>query len=628
MTRRTTTRWVAAAVATLLLVGLAPAQAAPTWLPEQTVSGAPFEYTLNARIAVDPLGNATAVWYHSAAGVGLVRASHRPAGGSWSAPLTISDPDRFAESPDVVVDRSGAVTAAWYAAAPVGGNQIESARLPVGGSWGSPTLVGAAQLTGPRLAVDNAGVVTVVWLEFRSEYIVRVSSLAPGGSWTIGKDLSNTAVGSINPQIAVDPSTGAAVAVWHTFDGTSLIYASRRPPGGAWSPAQLVSGLGENANPNPRVSIDPQGNATVVFGKYFTDHYEAFWSSAPQIGTWSNPQRLSTPGKTVSEVAVTAVSSGETVATWTEQLDATQVVRASSRSVSGTWSAAVPLSDPTGSAGGLSMAAGADGSTYALWQWNSGDSHPLQLGTRRPGGVWSAPVDVAAQPAYTPDATHAIGVDDDGDVAVAYLNGSPSPVTVAVRALDVAGPVVTLTAPTTATAGTTQNFTATATDHWSAVASYAWSFGDGGTATGPGVAHTYAAAGSYPVTLTVTDAVGNATTRTATTAVAAPVPLLALFKLKKKRIATDEKTKLKVGLNTASTLKLVFKSKHKHLVKGKKKYVTVVLRKQLPAGLSKITIEAKVKGVRLKPDSYVLTGVATNSSGKSPKKKVTLKVVR
>jgi PKD repeat protein len=37
------------------------------------------------------------------------------------------------------------------------------------------------------------------------------------------------------------------------------------------------------------------------------------------------------------------------------------------------------------------------------------------------------------------------------------------------------------------------------------VTSYAWSFGDGGTATGATAPHTYAAAGTYTVTLTVTD---------------------------------------------------------------------------------------------------------------------------
>ena len=393
MTRRTTTRWVATAIATLLLVGAAPAQAAPTWLPEQTVSGAPFELTLNARIAVDPSGNATAVWYHSALGVGLVRASHRPAGGSWSAPLTISDPNRFAQAPDIVVDRSGTVTVAWMAQGP-GGNQIESARLPLGGSWSAPGLVGPGDLAAPRLALDNSGTVTVVWLESRTNYIVRTSSLAPGGTWTVGKDLSNTAVSSINPQIAVDPATGAAVAVWQTFDGTSLIYASRRPPGGAWSPAQLVSELGENANPNPRVSIDHLGTATVLFGKDFAGHYEAFWSSAPQIGTWSTPTSVD-PGQHRRRGRRHRRVLGETVATWTEQLDSSRRPRVDAicqRDVERRGHAVRPHRGLRGVEHGRRCRR-LDVRAVALAR---PPTPTRAAGEAPPGGVWSAPVDVAA----------------------------------------------------------------------------------------------------------------------------------------------------------------------------------------------------------------------------------------
>lgn len=65
-------------------------------------------------------------------------------------------------------------------------------------------------------------------------------------------------------------------------------------------------------------------------------------------------------------------------------------------------------------------------------------------------------------------------------------------------------------------------FTSTSTDSDGTIASHAWAFGDNGTGTGASVNHTYAAGGTYSVTLTVTDNGGATGTTTQSVTVTSP----------------------------------------------------------------------------------------------------------
>jgi len=75
------------------------------------------------------------------------------------------------------------------------------------------------------------------------------------------------------------------------------------------------------------------------------------------------------------------------------------------------------------------------------------------------------------------------------------------------------------------TSGLTANFTDSSTDTGGTISSYAWTFGDGGTSTATSPSHTYAAAGTYSVTETVTDGVsGKSSSKSASVTVAASAP--------------------------------------------------------------------------------------------------------
>lgn len=66
------------------------------------------------------------------------------------------------------------------------------------------------------------------------------------------------------------------------------------------------------------------------------------------------------------------------------------------------------------------------------------------------------------------------------------------------------------------------NFTSTATDSDGSIAQYAWTFGDGGSASTANPSHTYGAAGTYTVTLTVTDNNGATDSASASVTVTEP----------------------------------------------------------------------------------------------------------
>jgi PKD repeat protein len=88
------------------------------------------------------------------------------------------------------------------------------------------------------------------------------------------------------------------------------------------------------------------------------------------------------------------------------------------------------------------------------------------------------------------------------------------------------GGPVTDTPPTAAFTPSCTNlacsFNASASSDDNGIAAYAWTFGDGSTGSGVTASHTYATAGTYPVTIVVTDTAGQTASTSANVTVTAP----------------------------------------------------------------------------------------------------------
>ncbi len=144
----------------------------------------------------------------------------------------------------------------------------------------------------------------------------------------------------------------------------------------------------------------------------------------------------------------------------------------------------------TSSVAGLAVSFDGSGSsdpdgTIASYNWDFGDgsthgSNPTESHTYAAGGTYTVSLTVTDNDGATNSVSH--------DVTVTAPNQAPS------------------AAFTSSVAGLAVSFDGSgSSDPDGTIASYAWDFGDGGTASTTKPSHTYAADGTYTVTLTVTD---------------------------------------------------------------------------------------------------------------------------
>jgi hypothetical protein len=153
--------------------------------------------------------------------------------------------------------------------------------------------------------------------------------------------------------------------------------------------------------------------------------------------------------------------------------------------------------------------------------WDSGGQTGAVTGTHREGGTWH-PFELVSGPARgrLPGVTFLgdVAADGQGDALTAWREDSG----VQTAGFDATAPRFTaFSLPVGGSAGSPLPFSAAAEDNWSGPPALSWRFGDGGTASGASVSHSYAAAGSYVATARAEDGAGNATERSGPVGVAA-----------------------------------------------------------------------------------------------------------
>ncbi|MBS1893211.1 MAG: PKD domain-containing protein [Actinobacteria bacterium] len=375
----------------------------------------------------------------------------------------------------------------------------------------------------PRAGIDNAGNLAVAWQTEGSPSAVDAVYAPAGNAFGAVKQISTAGKVATEPNLAMT-STGAVDLVWleqrkeNGSDPVVQVMFDRKHGSSEWT----ASGhLTNNFSNNPIAHGEPQ---IAINGEYQIVGWTQSASSQQMIvrnshgdfGGFSEPIIGPEESGTIESPSVGIDRSGRSIATWRSfptGPNPISIKSSSTSSPSGFWAAPSTVEENVYGLAVPALAVTPTGYSATAWYVGGGVIHAA---TRPAGGAFGSPVTLTTpeqfgyeQPVMT----------NDGEDSVVVWNTSNHP---AVAVEDRTAPALAPTA-TAATIGSATSFTANATDAWGPV-SVAWDFGDGTTATGATVAHTYASAGTKTVTVTATDAAGNVGTATVTAEVTSPTP--------------------------------------------------------------------------------------------------------
>jgi hypothetical protein len=403
---------------------LLPAVAGAAWSGAVDLS-APGQDAFGPQVALDASGNAVTVWNRYDGGTSIVQAASRPTGGNWSSPANLSPPGQHASEQQVALDPKGDAVAVWDRYD--GSNfTIQAATRPSGGNWSSPADLSAPgqDAFGPQVALDAKGNGVAVWQRYEgsSTSIVEAATRQTGGNWSGPVALSGPCQRAAAPQVALDAKS-KAVVVWDCADGgTAIIQTASRSKRGNWSGPTDLSAPGHDAF-EQQVALDAKGDAVAVWQRY-EGGYSIVQAATRAKGrkNWSIPANLSAPGQNASEPQVGIDPKGRAVAVWQHYDGSSVIVQAASRPAGGNWSAPTDLSAPAAyffvPGADPQVALGQKGRAVAVWKRYDGSTFIVQAASRPTGGTWGSPADLSDHDIDPPQ----VGLDQMGN-AVAVWNG-------------------------------------------------------------------------------------------------------------------------------------------------------------------------------------------------------------
>lgn len=334
-TRALATTGALAIAGGLLVAGTTTAAHADAWSPQVEGVSPLGNLPFGARIAVEPDGDATAVWAVDVQGHKRIATAARSTGGVWSTPVYRSSASLDAFAPDIRVNADGDVVTWWRV---IDDGKLElQVTTRIDGTWNTRFPAGN-DVTVSDAAVDidaggdvfgafsaGGGIDTFTWpaggavdtdiLTFDTPHAMDLA-VTPGGEATVlwasdgPEDQSHikattfdadsqlpvdtidtdTLVGGLEVEVNAAGTAQAAYTIQNGGQGTFVMGVRRTA--GTWEFADTVSFNGDNAA-GATVGIDAQGNAVIAWTTQAGEAQVASRGPAAEFGT---PQILTGQG--------------------------------------------------------------------------------------------------------------------------------------------------------------------------------------------------------------------------------------------------------------------------------------------------------------------------------------------
>jgi len=333
---------------------------------------------LYPQVGIDPNGNAIAVWYQFDGTRNSIWANRYVPGTGWgTAQLIETDNAGDASGPQVAIDPNGNAIAVWEQSDGTRYN-IWANRYVPGTGWGTAQLIetGAGAALNPQVGIDPNGNAIAVWYQSDgTRYNIWANRYVPGTGWGSAQLIeTDNAESAYSPQVAIDPN-GNAIAVWYQSDNTRYnIWANRYVPGTGWGTAQLIETDNSGDASHPQVGIDPNGNAIAVWEQYDGTRFN-IWANRYVPGTgWGTAQLIETDNAGDADAPQVGIDpNGNAIAVW-YKWDGTRYNIWANRYVPGTgWGTAQLIeTDNTGDAYYPQVAIDPNGNAIAVWRQSDG----------------------------------------------------------------------------------------------------------------------------------------------------------------------------------------------------------------------------------------------------------------